>query len=320
MSSRCDDGDEMPRHQEFDERTTEALLRGTGVPGTGHRDLAEVIAALRSSASVQPQPDDALRQIFSEGVGDPESERALTGNGPAPLPAGRWRGRRSSLRRPLARLAGIGLLAKLVLAATAVTAAALGGAGAAGILPGQSGSLPPTPEPDEAEADVGQDAADDVTEDRSDPRDVVDGLLRHHDIRGPDADGAATEPSDDADPGAREHDDVHEEPDRAGSEDADTGREAPAERGPREADDGPRQDDERGDPAPDATPSEPEQRSGGDVPSGDAPPPGDEAPSGGDPGELRDTDDAGDDDQGGATRAPEADVDSEPDAEGSAAP
>lgn len=175
MSASCDDPDEMRRDHGLDERTTEDILRGrtTALDGT-HRELAETIAVLRAQAIERPQPNDELLHMFAGGIDVPDALAAPAAASETTVASGRLGHGRLILRKRLARLAGIGLVAKIALAGTAVAATAVGGAGAAGILPGQGDDPPPAEPAEEAEADFGQDTADDATEDSVDGQDIAD--------------------------------------------------------------------------------------------------------------------------------------------------
>lgn len=131
----------------LDERDVEELLRGgsTTTRDEGLVALAGVMSVLRDEAEVAPQPDAALRQVFSEGAGSLATDAAPVAVPPAPGgPAQGTGGLGAAWRRVLARGAALSLAAKLALAGAAVAGTALGGAGAAGLLPGQSEAPSPT--------------------------------------------------------------------------------------------------------------------------------------------------------------------------------
>lgn len=137
MGSSYDHPDEMRRDRDFDDRLVEDLLRGrTDRVGEQHRDLADLLASIRDRAQVSPRPDSELRHVFAEGV---EAGATTPAARPARRRAGAARSR-PLVRRGAARVAGLSLLAKVALSG-AVATAAVGGAGAAGVLPGQTGDV-----------------------------------------------------------------------------------------------------------------------------------------------------------------------------------
>ena len=150
---------DMGRDHGLDDRTAEDLLRGRAdAVGAEHQGLADALNAIRHSASAQPRPSEQLQSIFASGIAEDElTDAPVTAPAKRPLPA---RGG-ASLRGSVAKVAGLSLLVKLTLGGVAVAAAGVGGAGMAGVLPGQDR---PEPEPAE-EADVGQDIAEDAVED-----------------------------------------------------------------------------------------------------------------------------------------------------------
>lgn len=172
MSQPRDHADEMRHSPLVDDRHAENLLRGRTVGAADpDRELAGVIEVLRQERTVPPQPDDELMRVFSDGISDQDA--AAWAPAVPEAAAGRALGWSSRLRRAaqpvVARLAAMSLMAKLGLASSAVAAAAVGGAGAAGILPGQSGDTATHEAP--AESDVG--ATDDAPEEADDTPDPV---------------------------------------------------------------------------------------------------------------------------------------------------
>ena len=146
MSPPCDDAGEMERDPALDDRTAEDVLRGhTAALGEEHRELVDVVAALRRDAAAPPRPNAELLRVFSEGL--PQD--------PAASVVGTAVGAGFSLRRSLAKVAGLSVVAKLALAGAAAAGAVVGGAGAAGVLPGQGS---------DGRADVHDVADDAVTE------------------------------------------------------------------------------------------------------------------------------------------------------------
>jgi hypothetical protein len=133
MTPPCDDGIEMRHDHELDDRSTEEVLRGRAAAlGDEHRALGEVVAALRGRSTVVPVPSPQLAWLFVEGMPELPASSVTQQR-----TADSWLGRgRIVMRRNLMRVAGLGLVAKLALVGTAA-AAAVGGAGVAGILPSQ---------------------------------------------------------------------------------------------------------------------------------------------------------------------------------------
>jgi hypothetical protein len=152
---------DMGREHGLDDRTAEDILRGRAdAVGAEHQGLADALNAIRHSASAQPRPSEQLQSIFANGIAEDElADAPSTAPAKRPPPAVLARGG-ASLRGSVAKVAGLSLLVKLTLGGVAVAAAGVGGAGMAGVLPGQDG---PEPGPAE-EADVGQDIADDAIE------------------------------------------------------------------------------------------------------------------------------------------------------------
>lgn len=145
MSSPDDHCGEMPEAFESDDRRVEDVLHGRShALGGADGHLAEVFAGLRTaSIPVRPEPNDELSRVFAEGLAAPSEEPAH-----APAAAAGTRRRRSRTRGPVLRgvvrpiaanLAALSLLAKLTFVGGAVAATAVGGAGAAGVLPGHVG-------------------------------------------------------------------------------------------------------------------------------------------------------------------------------------
>ena len=164
------DHPDMGRDHGLDDRTAEEILRGRAdAVGAEHQGLADALNAIRHSASAQPRPSEQLQSIFANGIAEDElADAPSTAPATRPRPAVLARGG-ASLRGSVAKVAGLSLLVKLTLGGAAVAAAGVGGAGMAGVLPGQDR---PEPEPAE-EADVGQDIADEaVEEDGVDGQDV----------------------------------------------------------------------------------------------------------------------------------------------------
>ena len=158
MSHSYDDVD-MGRDHGLDDRTAEDILRGRAEAASAeHQGLADALNAIRHSASAQPRPSEQLQSIFANGIAEDElAEAPSTVPAKRPLPAMLARGG-ASLRGSVAKVAGLSLLVKLTLGGMAVAAAGVGGAGMAGVLPGQDEREPAE------EADVGQDIADEAVD------------------------------------------------------------------------------------------------------------------------------------------------------------
>ncbi len=135
-----DDVYEMIRRNRLDDRAADALFSGRVPPG--REDLADVAGfaeALRSAASEAPEPSPDLAAILASGLSTDKGDLpAMAGSnvqGPAPqagLP--KWRIKKM-LEIALAKLASLGLAAKIGVASAAVVAGTAG-AGAGGLLPG----------------------------------------------------------------------------------------------------------------------------------------------------------------------------------------
>lgn len=149
---------DMGRDHGLDDRTAEDILRGRAdAVGAEHQGLADALNAIRHSARAQPRPSEHLQSIFASGIAEDElADAPVTAPAKRPLLA---RGG-ASLRGSVAKVAGLSLLVKLTVGGVAVAAAGVGGAGMAGVLPGQDR---PEPEPAE-EADLGQEIADEAVE------------------------------------------------------------------------------------------------------------------------------------------------------------
>lgn len=131
---------EMTRRNRLDARTADGLLSGRVPPGC--QDLADVarfVEVLRATASAPPRPNVELAVVLAEGLSADTGDLPVTVGsnlyGPAPqvavLPKRRMR---KMLQVALAKLAGLGLVAKAGAASAAVVVATTG-AGAAGVLP-----------------------------------------------------------------------------------------------------------------------------------------------------------------------------------------
>jgi hypothetical protein len=137
VSASHDDGS-MRDDRELDDRRMEHLLSGRAdTAPQGDRELARALDSIRASAAAGagPEPGEELLRVFAEGVTPAPAPSARTGGATREPPALPGRGR-LAVRRPLTKLAGLSLLVKLSLGGAAVAAATVGGAGAAGVLPG----------------------------------------------------------------------------------------------------------------------------------------------------------------------------------------
>ena len=115
----------------LDDSTIEAIVRGEEV-GVGWRDLAAFAAEVRTASErPPPPPSPELAHLLAEGVGHPAPAHDVAARGP--------RHRVPRRRSGLARAAGIGLVAKVGLGATAAVAVAGAGAAAAAVMPGAPG-------------------------------------------------------------------------------------------------------------------------------------------------------------------------------------
>src|SRR5690606_13280975 len=125
-----DSGDhvsEMSPTPFLDDRAIEALIDGDDV-AADLRPLALFAADVRAEGERQaPEPSPELVRLIAAGGGDAAPDAAASG---APSLASR---RRSAL----AKVAGLGVVAKLTLGAGAA-AAGVAGAGAAGVLPDEA--------------------------------------------------------------------------------------------------------------------------------------------------------------------------------------
>ena len=129
MTSSGDHVPEMSSVPMLDDATIDAIVQGRDVD-TGLRDLVEFATEVRgASERPPPRPSPELARLFSHGLTDTLPARHLAGRSPAPRSSRRP-------RRSLARVAGIGLVAKVCIGATA----AAGAAGAAVALPGAPGT------------------------------------------------------------------------------------------------------------------------------------------------------------------------------------
>lgn len=139
MSGRGDYDDEMLRRTRLDEEAFEALV-------AGHQPAADDLLASfvedvqLATMGTTPEPTPALATLFTDGLstekGDLPATAASNVTGPAPQAAGlpKWR-KRTMIETALAKLASLGLAAKLGVAAGAVTLAG-SAAAATGTLPG----------------------------------------------------------------------------------------------------------------------------------------------------------------------------------------
>ena len=125
-------GDMTPAPHALDDPTVERLLHrasldGSAVPADLPAELepvARVLAAVADLGDVPVQPRGALADLLADGFAP----------APAAAPAVPLRSRLARLRRPAARLAGVGLVAQ-VLTGTGVAVASVTAAAGAGVLP-----------------------------------------------------------------------------------------------------------------------------------------------------------------------------------------
>ena len=268
MSDSYDHGD-MGRDHGFDDRLAEDLLRGRAdAVGAEHQGLADALNAIRHSASAPPRPSEHLQSIFANGIAEDElADVPSPAPAKRPLPAVLAHGG-ASLRGSVAKVAGLSLVMKLVLGGMAVAAAGVGGAGVAGVLPGQD---EPRPEPAEEaeESEVGEEIADEAVEEGG-----VDGQDISERVREPRGDepGGELPPdwSSDVSDQADDADEPGEDPREHAPEDADRGLDE-AEQRTEDAPAGQRTPD-TGDDARDDADDRAEQRSGDDRAPGDREP------------------------------------------------
>ncbi|MEX1163579.1 MAG: hypothetical protein WEB03_08370 [Nitriliruptor sp.] len=139
-----DDVGEMTRHPRLDDRSADALFSGR-LPAD-REDLADVAALaervrLAASQAPTPLPNAVLAAVLADGLATDESDLPVTVRRGATAPAVRGTGRSNPRRKKtmlellIAKLAGLGLLAKTGIAGAAVLAGATGA--------GFTGSLPP---------------------------------------------------------------------------------------------------------------------------------------------------------------------------------
>lgn len=134
------DGEMRAFRPGLDDEAIEQLLAGT--PPEELADLADVIEAMRMQATrTPPRPSPELAAVLSEGLTTDKGTLPTTAARNAATPAmqgprlPKWTRRtRMILETALAKLAALGLTAKVGVAGAAV-AAATTGAGAAGVLP-----------------------------------------------------------------------------------------------------------------------------------------------------------------------------------------
>jgi hypothetical protein len=200
----------MRNHPFSDDDTVAAVLRGE-VPAERPdlAPLAGVVAEMRAESSgTPPQPNAALAALLdhglvAQGLSAEKSDLPVTAASNAPGPA------MQAFRLPTWRkrmivewIAGLGLAAKIGMGAT-VAAASVAGAGAGGVLPGQTqnafDTVVATATPWETEAEAAEKAADEAR----------------------DAEEQAREQAEEAEEQAREQAEVAEEQARDAAEHAD---------------------------------------------------------------------------------------------------
>lgn len=152
------DSDRTPAPEWLDDNTVEAILARRHSE-THHEELTAVVRAIRSAAATTtPRPSAGLATLLDTGLQadgngqrtSPATGHHTNGNGrgrakllapgalrpfPVPVAIPTERRRKPALQTIFARVASLGLAAKIGLAGAAV-AAATTGAGAAGVLPG----------------------------------------------------------------------------------------------------------------------------------------------------------------------------------------
>ena len=144
MSGFHDDGFEMSRRRPIDDATVEDVVTGRARDPelAGLNGFVDDLRMSAFGAAPEPSPELAavLTRGFSTDQGDQPATAARNANGPAVIPQAAglpkcqpsWRNVKMKISRTLA---GLPIVAKIVLGVT-VAAAATTGAGAAGMLPG----------------------------------------------------------------------------------------------------------------------------------------------------------------------------------------
>ena len=138
MSGTGDDVPEMPLTALLDDRAIDALIDGEPVAAWAE-PLAVFAARVRAAGEGRPpRPSPALARLLAGGLAP---DGAAPATEPLLVAVPVQRGAPASRRRLVAsRVAGIGLVAKVAIGATAAAAGVIG-AGAAGILPGSAGRV-----------------------------------------------------------------------------------------------------------------------------------------------------------------------------------
>jgi hypothetical protein len=131
VSDSGDDVPEMPTTPFLDDRAIEAIIAGDDVAAE-LQPLATFASGVRAEGDRHaPRPSPALAQLIATGGGPASSDVDADAHAGTSDPL-------SSRRKlALAKVAGLGLVAKLTLGAGAAAASVVGG-GAAGVLPGKA--------------------------------------------------------------------------------------------------------------------------------------------------------------------------------------
>lgn len=210
--------DEMhTRRYDLNEQAMEDILAGRA-PSAELADLAELVQAVRSSAvsTRAPRPSAELQAVLVEGLTTDKGDLPETAGSKVAEPAGqvfrlpKWRRPKTMLELIASKVAAFSLAAKLGVG-TAVAAASVTGAGAAGVLPGPAqdavasvvSQVTPFEFPSDAadEAGFGGDVAEDATDPDSPGVDGQEVADEASDGRSGGPDDLSTTPPDEADEG-----------------------------------------------------------------------------------------------------------------------
>jgi hypothetical protein len=130
-----DDVYDMFRHDRLDQRTVDAVLdgRGTDAPDDEVADLVAFSAALREARAANPRPTPELVDALTAGIPAPQGHdlaHAVASDANPSVPSPR---RRPMFEALTAKLAALGLAAKIGLGSTVVLAATTGAAALDGL-------------------------------------------------------------------------------------------------------------------------------------------------------------------------------------------
>lgn len=242
MAESGDHTDEMhTRRYDLNEQAMEDILAGRA-PSAELADLAELVQAVRSSAvsTRAPRPSAELQSVLAEGLTTDKGDLPETAGSNVAEPAGqvfrlpKWRRPKTMLELIASKVAAFSLAAKVGLG-TAVAAASVTGAGAAGVLPGPAqdavagvvSQVTPFEFPSDAaeEAEFGGDVAEDAADPDSPGVDGQEVADEASDGRSGGPEDQSTTPPEDADEGLNTAEDTEagdqlnsEDPANSGSE------------------------------------------------------------------------------------------------------